>query len=182
MYRLALILMAAASLALAETPYPDPAPSPLAGLDYDQSMFPADADHDPDFPTPDEVLGFPVGQRVATSEQIVEYSRIVAEASDRVELIEYGQTYEGRDLVYLVITSPDNLSRSQQIREGLGKLADPREVSSDERDNLIGELPAVAWMAYSIHGNESSGSDSALAVMYHLAADRSEATPSCSMS
>jgi hypothetical protein len=173
---IALVLLLACAMALADTPYPDPAPSPLAGLDYTESMYPAGADHDPDFPTPDEFLGFPVGQRVATSEQIAEYSRIVAEHSDRVELVEYGQTYEGRDLVYLVITSPDNLERSDAIREELGKLADPRDVSSGERDRLISALPGVAWMAYSIHGNESSGSDAALAVMYHLAADRSAAT------
>ncbi len=173
---IALVMLLACAVAQADTPYPDPAPSPLAGLEYTESLYPAGADHDPDFPTPDEVLGFSVGQRVATSEQIVEYARIVAEASDRVELVEYGQTYEGRDLVYLVITSPDNQARSEEIREGLGKLADPREVSSGERDELIAELPGVAWMAYSIHGNESSGSDSSLAVMYHLAADRSDAT------
>ncbi len=171
-----LVMLLACAMAQADTPYPDPVPSPLAGLDYERSLFPAGADHDPDFPTPDELLGFPVGQRVATSEQIAEYARIVAEASDRVELVEYGQTYEGRDLVYLVISSPENVARADEIREGLGKLADPRDVSSGERDNLIGELPGVAWMAYSIHGNESSGSDAALAVMYHLAADRSEAT------
>ena len=36
--------------------------------------------------------------------------------------------------------------------------------------------PAVAWLAYGIHGNESYTSDAAMAVMHHLAADRSVAT------
>ena len=34
--------------------------------------------------------------------------------------------------------------------------------------NILYDLPAVAWMAYSIHGNESSGSDAALAMIYQL--------------
>ena len=31
-------------------------------------------------------------------------------------------------------------------------------------------MPAVAWMAYSIHGNETSGADAALGIIYHLIA------------
>ena len=35
---------------------------------------------------------------------------------------------------------------------------------------LIASLPAIAWMAYSIHGNETSGADAALGIIYHLIA------------
>ena len=31
-------------------------------------------------------------------------------------------------------------------------------------------MPAIAWMAYSIHGNETSGADAALGIIYHLIA------------
>ncbi len=163
-------------LALADTPYPDPTPSPLAGLEYGIDLFPSGHDHDPAIPTPDALLGFPVGQRVATSAQIDAYARQLAEASDRVELVEYGFSYEGRPLVYLVISSPDNLARQDEIKDGMARLADPRGLAASDRNRLLDELPGVAWLAYSIHGNESSGSDAALGVMYHLAADRSEAT------
>jgi hypothetical protein len=161
---------------LAQTPYPQPAPSVLVGLDYGIDIYPAHADHDPAIPDPDDALGFPVGQRTATSAQILAYARTLSEASERVQLVEYGRTYEGRPLVYLVFSSSGNLTRAEQVQDGLARLADPRGLSSADRDRLIDELPPVAWMAYSIHGNESSGSDAALAVMYHLAADRSEVT------
>ncbi len=162
--------------AMAQTPYPQPTPSPLADLEYGIEIFPSGADHDPDLTTPDDFLGFPIGQRTATSAQIDAYSRLLADESERVELVEYGRSFEDRPLVYLVIGTPDNLDRSDEVREGMARLADSRGLSSRQRNRLIEKLPAVAWMAYSIHGNESSGADAALAVMYHLAADRSEAT------
>ncbi len=176
MTRIIFFLFLLPALAWATTPYAPTSPSPLAGLDYRLAIYPDAADHDPAVPNPDDFLGFPVGQRVATSAQIDAYARRLAEASDRVELVDYGQSYEGRPLLYLVISSPDNLARAEDVQEGMARLADPRGLGAPERDRLVRDLPAVAWMAYSIHGNESSGSDSALAVMYHLAADRSDQT------
>ncbi|MDZ7791622.1 MAG: M14 family metallopeptidase [Xanthomonadales bacterium] len=172
------LLLTPMALAQTTTPYPEPAPSPLVGLEYPQSLFPETADHDPDVPLPETVLGFEVGEQVATSGQIVEYARLMAEASDRVELVEYGETFEGRPLVYLAISTPENLARRDEIQSGMAALADPRDSDAGERERLVEELPAVAWLGYSIHGNESSGSDASLAVLYHLAADRSEATSS----
>ena len=171
-----LLLLALPLSVLAQTPYEPVAQAELPGLAYDQSFYPDDADHAPEIPQPGEFLGFPVGQRTASSLQIDAYARRLAEASDRVELVEYGSTFEGRPLTYLVISTPDNLARSQSIQDGMARLADPRGVEPRERERLVEELPAVAWLAYSIHGNESSGSDAALAVMYHLAADRSQTT------
>ncbi|GIS25058.1 MAG: hypothetical protein CM15mP126_3010 [Gammaproteobacteria bacterium] len=40
-------------------------------------------------------------------------------------------------------------------------MSDARKLNSKARE-LIAELPAIAWMAYSIHGNETSGADAAL--------------------
>jgi hypothetical protein len=160
----------------AQTPYPSPAPSPLAGLEYTESIYPAEADHDPAIPAPEATLGFPVGQRTATPEQIVAYAEAVAAASERVALIEYARSYEARPLIYLAISSPANLARSDEIKAGMAALADPRGLDAAQRARLIDTLPGVAWLAYSIHGNESSGSDAALAVIHHLAADRSDTT------
>ena len=171
-----LALLSLTCTAAAQTPYPAPQPSPLDGLTYAESIYPAGADHDPAIPAPDTVLGFAVGQRTATPEQIVAYAKAIAAASDRVQLVEYAQSYEGRPLVYLAISSPANLARSAGIQRGMAALADPRGLDAARRAQLIESTPGIAWLAYSIHGNESSGSDASLALMYHLAADRSAAT------
>ncbi len=167
-----LVLPAAAS-----SPYPAPAPSPLEGLEYTKAWFP-EADHDPELPTPEELLGFPVGQQAASPAAIVSAIQAWAGESDRIEKIHYADSHEGRPLHYLVISSPENLERIGEIQDGMARLADPRETGQSERQRLIDELPGVAWMAYSIHGNESSGADAALALAWHFAADRSEHTGS----
>ena len=173
---LVLALLVSSAWAQGATPYPDPRPSPLAGLEYGLSLYPAGADHDPAVPNPDHFLGFPVGQKTASSAQIDAYIRLLADSSPRVELVHYGDTYEKRPLSYLVISSPENLARAESIQSALAALADPRGLNARQRDRLIEDTPAVAWMSYSIHGNETSGSDAALAVMYHLAADRGPET------
>jgi hypothetical protein len=178
MFRVLIFLQAVAMAfaASAATPYPAPSPSPLAGLGYAQSIYPEGADHDPAIPAPGAALGFEIGERAATPAQILAYAQAVAAASPRVRLVEYARSYEGRPLVYLVISSPANLARSDEIKAGMAALADPRGLDAARRAQLIDSLPGIAWLAYSIHGNESSGSDAALAVIHHLAADRSEAT------
>jgi hypothetical protein len=69
-------------------------------------------------------------------------------ASGRVELVEYARSYEGRPLVYLVISSPANLARSEEIQAGMAALADPRGLEAGRRARLIDTLPGVAWLAY----------------------------------
>ena len=136
---------------------------------YEEPFFPK-AKYIPSVPTPDSVLGFPVGSRPATHAQIEAVFKALAAKSPRCKLVAYGKTHEGRALCYMVIASEANLSRLDSLKAELAKLADPRKVAKEEGDQLAATLPAVAWMAYAIHGDEMSGSDAALAVAYHLAA------------
>ncbi|HXI02529.1 MAG TPA: M14 family zinc carboxypeptidase, partial [Candidatus Saccharimonadales bacterium] len=154
-----------------------PAPVPLEGLDYTPGLFP-DADYDPAIPGPGSILGFPVGSRMATPEQIGECLDAWAAASDRMKVVEYARSPESRPLWYAVVTSPANMKRLDAIRKGYAEMADPENLSGEEGDRLVGSLPSVAWLAYSIHGNETSGSDAALAVIYHLIAARNESVRS----
>ena len=150
-------------------------PSPLPGLSYGEPFFP-NARHDTNVPAPDSVLGFPVGSRPASPAQIEAVLKAIAGKSPRCKLVEYGRTHEGRPLYYLVIASEANLVRIESLKADLAKLADPRKVGKDEADRLAATLPAVAWMAYAIHGDEMSGADVALALAYHLAAGRDAET------
>ena len=150
---------------------PAPQPTPLPGLAYEELFFP-NAKEDPNVPTPDSVLGFPVGSKPATHAQIEDVFKALAAKSPRCKLFEYGKTHEGRALYYMVIASEANLNRLDGLKADMAKLADPRKVSKEEGDRLAATLPAVAWMAYVIHGSEMSGSDAAMAVAYHLAASQ----------
>jgi len=151
---------------------PAPTPSPLAGLDYTAAFF-AGATYDQNVPTPSSVLGFEVGKKPATHAQIEAVLKALTAKSPRCKLFEYGKTHEGRTLYYLVIASETNLRRLDALKLDYAKLADPRKAPKAEADQLAATLPALAWMAYAIHGDEMSPADAALAVAHHLAAGTS---------
>jgi hypothetical protein len=143
-------------------------PTPLQGLEYKGSIL--SGDYRSDITSPETLLGFPVGQMAATPEQIMAAIAQWDSESNLMQVSEYARSHEGRPLVYAIISSEQNLARLDQIKSDIGSLADPRNTSEAEANKIIARLPGVAWMAYSIHGNESSGADSALAAIYHLIA------------
>lgn len=153
-------------------------PSPLPGLVYDAPLFTrADGQpstYDADVPTIQAVLGFDPANRAASHTEI---ERVVKALDGqgparraRARLFTHGQTWEGRTMYHLVITSPENLARLDNIQTDIARLYDQRNTSRADADRIEASIPAVAWMAYSIHGDETSGSDAAIQVAYHLVA------------
>ncbi len=128
---------------------------------------------DPAVPRPDAVLGYPLGSRFTHWDRIIAYLEAVDAASPRVQMWEYGRTYEGRPLKLLAISTPENLARLDEVRRERLRLADPAGLTSDERQRLMG-LPAVAWLAYGVHGNESSSAEAAMGAVYVLAAGQGD--------
>ena len=119
---------------------------------------------------PEVFLGFEAGQRVADPAQISAAIAAWQGQSDRLKVIEYARTHEGRPLFAVFISSPENLARLDEIEAQITRLSDARNIGDSVANTIIKALPAVAWMAYSIHGNETSGADAALASIYHLIA------------
>ena len=138
----------------------------------------ADPTHlDPSIPTPASVIGHSTDEKAVRYEPLVRYLHKLADVSDRVILTTYGQTHEGRTLYYLTITSKNNQKRLAEIEASNAKLADPRKFKSpQEAQRLLDKHPAVAWMGYSIHGDELSSTDAAMYVAYQLAAGKDKAT------
>ncbi|MBN1292307.1 MAG: hypothetical protein JXB48_10755, partial [Candidatus Latescibacteria bacterium] len=137
---------------------------------YSVPFFP-DGTYDKSIPAPLEVLGFPIGEKPVSYEEAVHYIKTLANASPRVQIFEAGETFEKRTLYYLIISSEENCKRLDTIRENLALLADPRKLLSEDKvQEIIDNTPAVAWMMYSIHGDELSGVDASLQLAYQLAA------------
>lgn len=145
------------STAQAQPQLPLSIDTPVPGTDgYDDAI-----------PTPDEVIGHQIGTRHTAPYQVVQYFEAVAEVSDRVTLERHGETYGGRPLIHAFVTSPENHGRIDQIREANRQLTEaPGEVS----DAMLADRPAVAYMGYSVHGDEASGTEAAVLLLYHLAA------------
>jgi hypothetical protein len=134
--------------------------------------------YDASVPRPSAVLGYELGDRFTPHHLIVRYAEAVARSSGRVRLDTVGHTYEGREVLLVVVTSEANHARMAEIRAGAARLADPRGESAGALDAAVATTPALVWLGYSIHGNEASGVEAALGTLYELAASTDPATRS----
>jgi len=155
--------------ALARAQMHDPAVVGFASESWDATYFFPGGTYDPAVPTPTAVLGFPIGRRPARFDEIRRYLEALDAASERVSLDVHGRTHEGRELLHVVIGSAARVTPEAlaQVRERMARFADPRRGGSDWP---AADLPLVAWLGYSIHGDELSGGDAALQLAYQLAA------------
>ena len=136
-----------------------------------------DGSYSNDIDKPSVYVGFEVGEQVATPYQISNAILAWAKQSDRLIVKEYARSHEGRPLYAVFISSPSNLSKLDEIKQNVTLLSDGANTNANKARSLIEKLPAIAWMAYSIHGNETSGADAALAAIYHfIASDDLETT------
>ena len=131
-------------------------------LDY---FLPNNTSYNSEIPTPASVIGHELGDWHITHDKLLQYMYRLAESSDRISIENRGETFEGRPLILLYITAPKNQKNLQEIRK--------KHISLTEKgaDNIeVTNLPIIVYQGFSIHGNEPSGSNAALAVAYYLAA------------
>lgn len=131
---------------------------------------------DPSVPTIQQVLGYSWGQEISDPEQITRYAHTLADSSGRrVRLIPYGASEEGRPLFLLVVGKPAHVEQLDALAERLRRWADPRQGQQAGKESEALSLPAVVWVVGSVHGDEASGGEAALALAYYLVAARSPA-------
>ncbi|MXW69368.1 MAG: peptidase, partial [Acidimicrobiia bacterium] len=164
MNRVQLVLAAAVLLCLAS-----------AGFAQDEFRFWTDDDYDPAIPSIEQVLGYAPGERITWHRDAIRYFEALAEAApDRVQIVEYAQSWQERELIYVALSSADNLDRIEDVKAGMQSLRDPRQTPPDEAEAIIGNQPPVTWLSYGVHGNEISSTDAAMLTAYHLLASRGD--------
>ncbi len=131
-----------------------------------QYYLPQEIEYDPKIPTPSSVIGHSVGEWHLSHHKLVGYMEAVAASSNRVTMETYAHTYEGRPLMLLTFTSPENHENLELIRKQHLQLSEPSESARLE----VANMPVVVWMGYSVHGNEASGTNASLLAAYYLAA------------
>ncbi len=150
-------------------------PDTHAQDNQDDFLYWPEADYDPAIPTVEEILGHSVGERITWHADAIRYFEALAAAQpDRVVLQEYAQSWQGRKLIYAVISSPENIARLESIKGNMQRLADPRNTDEDDATAIIETQPAVTWLSYGVHGNEISSTDAAMLTAYHLLASRGD--------
>ncbi|WP_298547196.1 M14 family zinc carboxypeptidase [uncultured Aquimarina sp.] len=138
---------------------------PVIGQDYflkDKAPF------IPEIPSPEEFLGYPIGEQHTRHDQIVAYLTKLAELSERASIQSYGKTHENRKLVMLTITTPENLNNLSKLKEQ--HLAFTK--TSITPVNYY-DVPIFVQLGYNVHGNEPSSSEAAMLAAYTLVASNS---------
>jgi Zinc carboxypeptidase. len=129
--------------------------------------LPDSISYNPSIPKPKHIIYHEVGEWHVTHDRLVNYMKAVAAAApERIKLETMGFTYETRPQVLLIITSPKNHQRLEEIRQQHVQLCNPTASASLNIDNM----PIVVYIGHSIHGNEPSGANAALVSAYYLAA------------
>ena len=114
--------------------------------------------YDQDVPKLLDVIGHEHGAMISSAAQITEFMRALA-AHDpaRMRVESYGETWQGRELTFAVISSAENMARLDAIKADLNTLAQGVRLSNDRLD----PTPAVVWLSYGVHGDEITPPDSA---------------------
>ncbi|MCF7560458.1 zinc carboxypeptidase [Sabulilitoribacter multivorans] len=127
--------------------------------------LPQNVTYNPEIPTPESIIGHNVGEWHVTHDKLVNYMTTLSKVSDRINIENRGETFEGRPILLLTVTSPENHANIENIRLNHLKL-----VETGSNSLNVDSMPIVVYQGFSIHGNEPSGSNASLLLAYYLAA------------
>jgi hypothetical protein len=114
--------------------------------------------------SPDDFLGYPLGSRYTPHYKIVNYfNHAVAAMPKMMKLEQYEQTNEGRPLLLAFIASEENFAKLDDIRKNNLRLTG---ILNDKPAAV--NTPAIVWLSYNVHGNETSSSEVAMKTLYEL--------------
>src|SRR5271156_2901426 len=128
-------------------------------------------------PTPEAVLGDVAGAPgiLPYSAEVYKYMRLLEKASPRVKVFSIGTTEEGREMIAVAVSSPENLKNLEENRARLAKLADPRTIKIDdaEADRNVAQAGPVYFITGTIHSPETGAPTALMELAYRLAVDES---------
>lgn len=113
--------------------------------------------------TPSEFFGYTIGDFYTQHHNVQKYLEYLHSNFKGESLwLSYGKTYQRRELNLLVISSKENMARLEEIKSANVKLA-----AGEGNPNGV---PAIVWLGYNVHGNETSSSEAAMLAAYHFLA------------
>ncbi len=128
-------------------------------------------------PTPKSHFGFDIGDNyhLANFTQTEAYFKKLDAASDRLKLVDMGETEEGRRQYMFVVSSSENMKKLDHYREISQKMA-RAEISEQEARKLSKEGKAVVWIDGGLHSTETVGMQQLIEMAYQLASRNDEET------
>src|SRR5918994_1870237 len=130
-----------------------------------------------DVPTPKAVLGDVAGApgKLPYAEDVYKYMRMLERASPRVKVYSIGTTEEGREMIAVAVASEQLMSKLEENRARLQKLADPRTINLDEAeaDRLVAGSVPLYYITGAIHSPETGSPTALMELAYRLVVDNS---------
>ena len=115
--------------------------------------------------SPEDFLRYKIGTRYTPHYRIVNYFQYIAQsAPDVIKLQQYGETNEHRPLYVLFISSKENIQNLENIRLNNLRLAH----TAKDKMMPTEETPAIVWLSYNVHGNETSSSEASMLTLFAL--------------
>jgi len=120
-------------------------------------------------PTPAEHFGYTPGDdyKLADTTEIFAYFQKLAAASDRIRLVEFGRSSEGRPMYVAFISAPENLKKLDRIRQISAQLA-LGQATAEEARALAEEGRAVVWIDSGLHASEVAPAQQAPLLAYKM--------------
>ena len=146
----------------------------VAPAAFAQASCPTTPTYDPSVPTPESVIGFPLGRGqpiVVSTAQSDQYVEEIDAASNRVIAFNFGRSVSGQPLKAAIVSTERNV-QARNLAEIARRINAMRLQRSDARANAARwakTTPAILWLAGNVHGGETSGTDAELKVLYELA-------------
>ncbi|MFV0604866.1 MAG: M14 metallopeptidase family protein [Niabella sp.] len=115
--------------------------------------------------SPEQFLGYKIGTQYTPHYRVAEYFKHLAQqAPNMVKLQQYGTTNEGRPLYLAFVSNAENIQDLENIRMNNLRLAKQSSDAVGGNSNA----PAIVWLSYNVHGNETSSTEAALLTVYAL--------------
>ena len=124
-------------------------------------------------PSPRAIIGHHAGapRELTYYAELLAYYRALAAASSRVAVVPIGRTDEDREMVVVVIADEATIGELERYKSYLGQLADPRGLSEDAAQAIIGQAkPAYHFMA-GLHSGETGPPEMLMELAYRLAVE-----------
>ena len=126
-------------------------------------------------PSPKDVLGHHVGapNKLSRVADIDKYYRALAAASPRVKILPAGTTDEGRECLVVAVADEETIRNLDTYKGYLARLADPRGLSAEEAQRIIGLAKPVYMFMGGLHSGETGPPEMLMELAYRLAAEES---------
>jgi len=121
-------------------------------------------------PTPEEHFGFVPGtdRMLFDYENLIQYFQKLDEASDRLQLFEFGRSPMDKPMYVAFISTPNNIRNLIVLRESNRRLALDPDIPDSEREVLIRDARVFVMITLSMHSTEIGPSQAAPIIAHEL--------------